>query len=491
MKRRVKKVYKKLPPHTYEAHPVANAGEASKPLIIGIITIVAVILLSFFLLFSKQQFAGKAFFTGEMNSAGAELTGSAYENQSFSLKVRVNTDKEVGTVGFELELPPDLTCANVQKIQSLLGWEFKSDEKCDMNTNKIIFGYGTLGGKTGTFDVAQIDIGPAFQKDTSFTFHFSSFQALAGDTNVIVKIEDPTVKITAAPSCGDGVLNGAEQCDDGAKNEMVCTASYGMSCNYCSKDCTKATVKGPSCGDGQVTDAELCDGSVGEETCASYSQGLFTGGTLKCTNCKYDVAMCTEPEQVQQVFQCTGTTPANSQLCTGSDAGLSTDTARTLVAQCTMEDKCEYTCMNGYTLQNGLCVQQQMQPVCTANQWVCEGSAVKKQCKADGSGYNAPVICDPQQICSDGVCVGEQVLVSCGNTVIDPEEECDDGNPMGGDGCSSACMVESGYICAGMPSVCQKQVCTGTAPANSGLCTGDADGLDTNTARTLVDRCSM
>src|SRR3990167_4475470 len=165
MKRRVKRVYKKLPPHTYEAHPVANAGEASKPLIIGIIAIVAVILLSLLLLFSKQQFAGKAFFTGEMNSAGAELTGVAYEDEPFSLKVRANADKEVNVVNFELELPKDLTCTNV-KIQSLLGWDLKLDEKCDMNTNKIIFGYGTLGtGKTGTFDVAQIDIGPSFQKD--------------------------------------------------------------------------------------------------------------------------------------------------------------------------------------------------------------------------------------------------------------------------------------------------------------------------------------
>src|SRR3989338_2402242 len=69
-------------------------------------------------------------------------------------------------------------------------------------------------------------------------------------------------------------------------------------------------------------------------------------------------------QQQQQVFQCTGTTPANSQLCTGSDAGLSKDTAKALVTQCTMGNKCEYTCTNGYTLQNGQCVQQQqIQPV--------------------------------------------------------------------------------------------------------------------------------
>src|SRR3989344_5036603 len=170
MKRRVKKVYKKLPPHTNEAHPFTNSGEASKPLIIGIIAIVAIIALSLLLLFS-DQFVGKAFFTGEVNSAGAELIPSTvYENQPFSLKIKANTGgSQVSTVGFELSLPLGITCANVQNIQNLLvGWDIESDKKCD--NNKVIFGYATVGtGKSGSFDVAQIDIVPGFSsKDYIF-----------------------------------------------------------------------------------------------------------------------------------------------------------------------------------------------------------------------------------------------------------------------------------------------------------------------------------
>ena len=33
-------------------------------------------------------------------------------------------------------------------------------------------------------------------------------------------------------------------------------------------------------------------------------------------------------------------------------------------------------------------------------------------------------------------------------------EGCDDGNGLSGDGCSSACAVEPGYVCSGSPSVC-------------------------------------
>ena len=43
----------------------------------------------------------------------------------------------------------------------------------------------------------------------------------------------------------------------------------------------------------------------------------------------------------------------------------------------------------------------------------------------------------------------------CSNGVLDPGEKCDDSNTMGGDGCSSTCQIEPGYICptVGQPCV--------------------------------------
>ncbi len=45
---------------------------------------------------------------------------------------------------------------------------------------------------------------------------------------------------------------------------------------------------------------------------------------------------------------------------------------------------------------------------------------------------------------------------NCGNGVINAGEQCDQGagNQANGDGCSSTCQVEIGYLCAGTPSVC-------------------------------------
>ena len=52
---------------------------------------------------------------------------------------------------------------------------------------------------------------------------------------------------------------------------------------------------------------------------------------------------------------------------------------------------------------------------------------------------------------------GECVVIECGDGVItDAEEACDDANTDDGDGCSSACEVEEGWICEGEPSVCER-----------------------------------
>ena len=47
-------------------------------------------------------------------------------------------------------------------------------------------------------------------------------------------------------------------------------------------------------------------------------------------------------------------------------------------------------------------------------------------------------------------------IPSCGNSVLDEGEECDDGNEVDGDGCSSDCRLESGFTCntEAIPTTC-------------------------------------
>jgi fibro-slime domain-containing protein len=76
-----------------------------------------------------------------------------------------------------------------------------------------------------------------------------------------------TTRSACLPTCGDGVVTAAEECDDGAMNM---DGVYG--------GCTKACKFGPFCGDGVVTMPEGCDDGrannkqYGETGCTSACQ---------------------------------------------------------------------------------------------------------------------------------------------------------------------------------------------------------------------------
>jgi cysteine-rich repeat protein len=42
----------------------------------------------------------------------------------------------------------------------------------------------------------------------------------------------------------------------------------------------------------------------------------------------------------------------------------------------------------------------------------------------------------------------------CGNGLLEATEQCDDGNTVEGDGCSSTCTVENGFVCRNPGAPC-------------------------------------
>lgn len=102
----------------------------------------------------------------------------------------------------------------------------------------------------------------------------------------------------AAGVCGDGVLGGDEDCDDGNTDpddgcDAACAVEAGWACEGA----------GPSacaevCGDGMLVGAEVCDGDVGEATCArqGYDRGMLACDAVSCT---YDTSGCFVVENLQ------------------------------------------------------------------------------------------------------------------------------------------------------------------------------------------------
>jgi len=64
----------------------------------------------------------------------------------------------------------------------------------------------------------------------------------------------------------------------------------------------------------------------------------------------------------------------------------------------------------------------------------------------------------------------------CGNGIVEPGEECDDGNTINGDGCSATCTVQAGFSCVGTPSVCSD---INECATNNGACSVNATCTNT------------
>ena len=68
-------------------------------------------------------------------------------------------------------------------------------------------------------------------------------------------------------------------------------------------------------------------------------------------------------------------------------------------------------------------------------------------------------------------CAGSPSICSttCGDGIVASGEGCDDGNLTNGDGCNSVCNIEAGFNCAGSPSICSS-VCGDGIVASSEVC---------------------
>ncbi len=87
---------------------------------------------------------------------------------------------------------------------------------------------------------------------------------------------------------------------------------------------------------------------------------------------------------------------------------------------------------------------------------VCDGTDLNGQtCQSQGF-FGGSLLCAASCMELDvSACTGEPIIVPlCGNGVIESGESCDDKNKVPLDGCSTSCVIESGWTCSGQPSQC-------------------------------------
>lgn len=254
-----------------------------------------------------------------------------------------------------------------------------------------------------------------------------------------------------AGKCGDGIVQTGEQCDDGVLN-----GTYG----HCETSCMKPATAG-HCGDGITQGSESCDfggyckknpsqpckkdnDCWGALYILDYCVGAdIYGGISPDASCAFD---CKSPgpycgdKIVQGDYgeQCDGNTEIDTTFCPKCPDGNSPST-NPLYKNCTVDTA------NRSQIRTRGC------------SWL-----VNKSTACQWAGWSD---CSPVGVCGDGV--------------VNPGEECDDGNDNNNDGCVIVKKYVNGKFIVDAPNSCKKSKC-GDGYVQSGVEVCDAGGNNVN-----------
>ncbi len=324
-----------------------------------------------------------------------------------------------------------------------------------------------------------------------------------------------SVPFTVAAVCGDGVIEGAETCDDLGTNagdgcSDTCTLEPGWDCmgqpTVCVDidECAQQT-------DNCDTNA-TCTNMMGSFTCTCNTG--FEGNGVTCT----DIDECTtNTDNCDTNAMCTNNTGSFSCACNTGFSGngvtcadidecaANTDDCDGLATCSNTTGSYSCTCPTGYMGTghgtNGCTDVDE----CTAGTDTCDTNAMCTNtagaftcaCNAGFTGdgmtctdvdecANGGDNCDANATCTNTLgsftcaCAagysgdGTQCMPNCGDGTMIAPEACDDGNMTDGDGCTKNCAVEDGYACTGSPSSCK-------ATCGDGLTVGIEQCDDANT----------
>lgn len=276
-------------------------------------------------------------------------------------------------------------------------------------------------------------------------------------------------KACAVPSCGNGVVEKAlgESCDDGPNNEPAAGADCSAKCEL------------SECDNGVVEFNETCDPSANGAGDACQDDCHYLAA---CGNGIWDGNMGEE---------CDGRDlPPGSELLRCSDECKVVSCGNGLVEEQAGEScdpgvqdgpPCNDDCTLSVCGDGKLGPQEACDPKLDPD---CEGECTRLKNCGDGK-LDKGEECDPNaEGSSPEACTPTCKIRGCGNAIVDQigefDEACDDGNTVGGDGCSANC--KSRESCGN--GVIDRDFLGGEADERWELCddgnTGDGDQCSSN-----------
>ena len=265
---------------------------------------------------------------------------------------------------------------------------------------------GTIPLACADVQIDDLDYQSDCPDDTGGVFNIFDLKKCFFDIDRYGALEALATVFPTDGICGDGVVTGEEECDDGPNNSNTQP-------NACRTDCTN-----PSCPDGVVDPAfgEQCDdGNLIDGDCCSSEcmLDLCGDGNVTCDE------ECDDGENNSDTTANACRTDCTNARC---GDGFNGDNGE--------------ECDDGNTVSNDGCSNLCFIEFC-GDGIVQSGGTLMEECDDGGANANEPDKC---RATGDFACKDP----FCGDLIVDMGETCDDGNTILGDGCDNCAVCGDG-----------------------------------------------
>lgn len=238
--------------------------------------------------------------------------------------------------------------------------------------------------------------------------------------------------------CGDGVMQGKETCDDA--NAMIYDG-----CTGCRIEAGFACIGSPSrCLDTRMFPApsSSSESSSSDSSASESSSGSEESSSISSESSSPDAASSSSVV-IETAASSEAVTVVSSSSVTTQPQRYNQRTVRSMYSSSSVATE---TSTTSPASSQGVGIK----PYCGDGLVLNEGCDDKNTVAGDGCSSACTVE-------TGYICTGHpsSCYIACGDGVIVGEEKCDDGGNNNGDGCSSTCKIEPGYLCSGAPSSCK------------------------------------
>ena len=287
--------------------------------------------------------------------------------------------------------------------------------------------------------------------------------------------------VTDSSKCDDGNTANGDGCSSSCIIETGFTWSGGSStskdiCNDICGDGKRSVTDSSKCDDGNTTNGDGCSSSCIIETGFTWSGGsslspdicndIYGDGkrsVIDSSKCDDGNTAngdgCSSSCIIETGFTWSGGSSTSKDICNdicGDGKRSVTDSSKCDDGNTTNGDGCSSSCIieTGFTWSGGSSLSPDIcNDICgDGKRSVIDSSKCDDGNTANGDGCSSSCIIETGFTWSGGSSTSKDIcndICGDGKRYVTDSSKCDDGNTANGDGCSSSCIIETGWSCSG------------------------------------------